>query len=92
VDPSYFGGGGSKIMSLRPTRAKLAKPYLKNKLKAKGLLCGVSRRAVEALNSMSSATERKTERKKERKKERKLKQTGIYENELYYLQKIWRGG
>jgi hypothetical protein len=34
-NPSYSRGGGRRITSLRPAWAKLARPYLKNKVKAK---------------------------------------------------------
>jgi hypothetical protein len=34
---SYSESGGRRIMSSRPTPAKLTRPYLKNKIKTKGL-------------------------------------------------------
>jgi hypothetical protein len=37
----YSGGRRRRIASLRPTRQKLARPCLKNKLKAKGLGVGL---------------------------------------------------
>jgi hypothetical protein len=34
-NPSYLGGRGRRILSLRPVWAKLARPHLKNKIKDK---------------------------------------------------------
>jgi hypothetical protein len=31
-NPSYLGGRGKRLESLRSVRAKLARPYLKNKI------------------------------------------------------------
>jgi hypothetical protein len=36
-NPSYLGGRDRRIVSLRPTLAKFARPYLKNKIKTEGL-------------------------------------------------------
>jgi hypothetical protein len=37
-NPSYLGGRGRRITILRPVQAKVSgRPYLKNKIKAKGL-------------------------------------------------------
>jgi hypothetical protein len=47
---SYLGGGGRRMESSRPVQAKLARPYLKNKIKTQR-----ARYVVDSLPSMHKA-------------------------------------
>jgi hypothetical protein len=47
-NPIYLGGGGRRIMKPRPTWAKLLTPYLRNKIKTKGLRHGLRGRTCLA--------------------------------------------
>jgi hypothetical protein len=61
-----------RIMSFRPAEAKLARPYLKNKIKTKGLSNGREPKH-KALGSIPSTAERKERQKEEGRMERKGK-------------------
>jgi hypothetical protein len=50
-NPSYSGDGGRSISISRAAQAKLAKPYLKNKIQRKGCIV----QEVECLPSMPEA-------------------------------------
>jgi hypothetical protein len=45
-DPSYSGGRGGRVMVWGQPKGKSMRPYLKIKLKAKGLWCKSSGRAL----------------------------------------------
>jgi hypothetical protein len=67
-NPSYLGGTGRRTMSSRPTRANLARLYLKNKIQMKGLKAWF--KWEECLPSMPEALGSIPSNEKEKKKSR----------------------
>jgi hypothetical protein len=56
-----FYSGGRRITSLKPAQAKLGKPYLKNKIEAKGLGAWLNGKSsyLACLGSISNTTKNK---------------------------------
>jgi hypothetical protein len=84
---SYLGGGGRRMESSRPVQAKLARPYLKNKIKTQR-----ARYVVDSLPSMHKALvsslvlkKKKKGREGGREREREKKKEGWLQSQLFLL-------
>jgi hypothetical protein len=71
-NPSFSGGRDRRIMSLKSAWANLGRPYLRNKIKTKGLGCDSSdRELAKALDTILSAAGKREKKGREGRRERK---------------------